>query len=86
MLRNPGRRSSPAIRGVLVAPQATFALIGSRPQGVPFSLRGGELKIVSVEYRPTSTGRHQGSIAVQRADGGQPGLAVRLSGRAIRLR
>ena len=86
VLRNPGRRVVTGDPGRASSRPAPFSLVGAGPQGVPFSLRGGELKIISVEYRPTSAGRHQGSVAVQRADGGQPGLALRLAGRGIRLR
>ena len=86
VLRNPGRRSSPAIRGVLVAPQSPFALNGAGPQGVPFSLRGGEVKTIRVQFRPTLAGPQQGTIAVTRLDGGQPGLTLRLSGRGVARR
>ena len=86
MLRNPGARSAPAIRGVIVAPQAPFVLVGAGPQGIAFSLRGGESKTFAVEFRPTRVGDKRGTVAVQRADGGQPGLAVRLSGRGVARR
>ena len=87
VLRNPGRRSSPPISGVIVAPHPAFVVVGAEPQGdMPFRLRGGEIKLFSVAFRPASAGRYQGSAAVQRADGRQPGLALRLSGRGVRRR
>ena len=86
VLRHPGRRSSPRISGMIVAPQSPFVLLGAGPQGIAFNLRGGEIKLFSIAFAPTSAGRYQGSVAVRRADAGQPHLAVRLSGRGVRRR
>ena len=83
VLRNSGRRSSAPIRGMLVAPAAPFSLRAADTQGMTFSLRGGAVKLVRVDFRPTSAGRQQGAVAVRRLDGGQPNLALRLTGRGI---
>ena len=83
VLRNSGRRSSAPIRGMLVAPAAPFSLRAADTQGMTFSLRGGAVKLVRVDFRPTSAGRQQGAVAVRRLDGGQPNLALRLTGRGV---
>ena len=56
-----------------------------RPVGpTRFTLRPGEKATAVVEFRPLAAGSQVGSLLFMRADGGQPGLAVALSGKAQR--
>jgi hypothetical protein len=81
VLRNDGKRSTAPVSGVLVAPGGAFTLVGAGPGGIAFTLRPGQSKSYTVEFRPTAPGPQTGTVAVRRSDNGQPGLAVALSGR-----
>jgi Abnormal spindle-like microcephaly-assoc'd, ASPM-SPD-2-Hydin len=61
-----------------------FALAGASSEGLRFSLGPGEKLSLSVEFRPTSPGEHSATLEIVRNDGGQPGLALAISGRAGR--
>jgi len=82
VVRNTGGRSAGTVRGTVAVSGAGFTLVGAGPTGVAFTLRPGESKAIKVEFRPTSPGRYAGAVTVRRNDGAQPGLAVRLSGKA----
>lgn len=87
VLRNGARKGSAAINGILLAPNAPFRLVGasdkpgSEPAGLAFSLRPGERRTFTVEFRPTSVIAFEGEVVVQRTDGNQAGLSVRLKGK-----
>ena len=90
VLRNSTRRSGAAISGIVVAPGTPFRLVGASSQGgatesIAFTLRPGERRTYTVEFRPTSAGAFQGELVVQRSDGGQAGFAVHLTGRGQTL-
>jgi hypothetical protein len=82
VVRNTGGRSASTVSGVIAVSGAGFSLVGARPAGIAFTLRPGQSKVVSVEFRPNNPGRYAGAVTVRRSDGAQPGLAVRLSGQA----
>jgi hypothetical protein len=59
----------------------TFSLLNAPPEGIHFTLQPGEKRSFLVAFRPTTAGPHSGSLQIGRDDGGQPELAVALSGR-----
>jgi hypothetical protein len=83
VLRNDGKKSTAPVSGLLVTPGAPFFLVGGGADGIHFTLRAGESKIYSVEFRPITGGVPTATMAVRRTDNGQPGLAVPLSGRGV---
>lgn len=86
-VRNVGgpKRAAP-IEGAIRTSGAPFSLPGAGADGIHFRLRPGQARIVLVQFRPVAAGPHSGSLTIVRSDGGQPGLAVRLSGRGVRWR
>lgn len=78
-IRNLPRRDGAPVEAVLqIVGSAAFSL----PGGIgPFTLAPGEKRVVEVEFRPAAAGDLGASLQVVRPDGGQPGLAVELSGR-----
>lgn len=86
VLRIATWRSRTPVQGVIETTASPFALPGAAPQGIPFSLRGGEIKLIAVGFQPSNVGSYTGTVAIQRTDGGQPELSVRLSGEGIRRR
>jgi hypothetical protein len=66
--------------------EATVQIVGSTAFSLPglssyhFVLGPGERKAFLVEFRPTVAGSQSASLEIVRDDGGQPGLAVGLSG------
>ena len=60
-----------------------FSLAGASPEGIHFSLSPGEKLALPLEFRPTISGEHSATLQIVRDDGGQPGLAVGISGRGV---
>jgi hypothetical protein len=83
VLRNDAKKSTGSISGVLIPPGAPFFLVGGGLGGIPFTLRAGETKTYTVEFRPTTVSHPTATIAVRRTDNGVPGLAVLLSLRGV---
>jgi Abnormal spindle-like microcephaly-assoc'd, ASPM-SPD-2-Hydin len=65
---------------------SAFSLTGTSSGGLHFSLGPGEKLALPVEFRPTSAGEHSATLEIVRDDGGQPGLAVGISGRGVNRR
>jgi hypothetical protein len=80
VLRNAGGKTTPTVSGVVSTSGAPYFLVGAPAGGIRFSLRPGQSQTYHVEFRPTAVGLKSGSVLIRRDDGGQPGLAVRLSG------
>jgi hypothetical protein len=73
-----GRRDWPPITVTVASPGGAFAVIGPRTA----TLGPGETRTFTVAFSPPAPGGYSGTLAVERSDGAQAGLAVRLSGRA----
>jgi hypothetical protein len=82
-VHNVGSKSTSPVEGVIQTSGGPFSLVGAKPAGIHFRLRAGETKAVVVEFRPKTLGLQTGSVTIVRSDDGQPGLAVRLSGRGV---
>jgi len=83
-VRNARRRGGAPVEATArIVGSSAFSLPGAPPEGVHFALRPGEQRAVLVEFRPTASGPQSASLAIERDDGGQPGLAVVLSGRGV---
>jgi hypothetical protein len=82
-LRNDGKKTTGPVNGLLIAPNAPFFLVGAVSGGVPFTLRAGETKSYTVEFRPTAISQPTATIVVRRADGSQSSLTTQLSGRGV---
>src|SRR4051794_31653565 len=80
-IRNPPRRGGePVTATATIAGGPAFALVGAPAGGVQFTLQPGQKRSFLVAFRPTATGQQSGFLQIVRSDGGQPGLAVALSG------
>jgi hypothetical protein len=78
---NSGPRTTTPIKGTItVAGGPAFSIAGAGSSGLSFKLARGQSKSVTVVFKPTTTGHQAGSLSITRADGGQPGLAVALTG------
>ena len=82
-LRNEGKKTTGPVSGLLIAPPAPFYVVGAVSGRVPFTLRAGETRTYTVEFRPTAVGQPAATILVRRADGKQSTLATVLSGRGV---
>jgi hypothetical protein len=83
LVRNAGPRSTAPLEGAIQVSGGPFSLLGAGPEGIHFRLRPGELRFYAVAFRPTAPGPQNGSVTITRTDGGQPGLAVGLSGEGV---
>jgi len=83
LVRNTGPRSTAPLEGVIQVSGGPFSLLGTGPEGIHFRLRPGEFRFYAVAFRPTAPGPQSGSVTITRTDGGQPGLAVGLSGGGV---
>jgi hypothetical protein len=71
--------------------EATARLVGSPAFSIPgepagtvhFVLDPGTRQVIPVEFRPTTTGPQTATLEVVRADGGQSGFSVALSGQGV---
>ena len=79
-LKNGSPASTPPIAGVLELSSDQFSLVGG-PEPVPFELAPGETLKVFIRFRPTDRGLQTAKLLIVRSDGGQPDLAIELSGR-----
>jgi hypothetical protein len=79
VIKNEGRRQDAPIV-FAVTTTGLFGVIGPDH----FTLSPGQKALVVVAFRPTAAGDQRGSLVIQRADGGQPNLAVPLQGRGVR--
>jgi hypothetical protein len=81
-IRNlPRRGGGPVEATVQINGSPAFGL--ASPEAIHFSLLPGEKLTLPVQFRPTTAGAHSATLEVVRDDGGQPGLAVGLSGRGV---
>jgi hypothetical protein len=84
-VRNAPRVGGAPVEGtVRINGSAGFSLVGS--SGGHFVINPGERHAFQVKFKPTTNGQQTASLEFVRDDGGQPGFAVGLSGRGIRLR
>jgi hypothetical protein len=81
LVRNAGPKSTAPLEGVIQVSGGPFSLPGTGPEGIHFRLRPGEFQFYAVAFQPTTPGPQSGSVTITRTDGGQPGLAVGLSGK-----
>lgn len=84
MVRNTGPKSSAPVEGRVQTSGAPFSLPGGGSDGIHFRLRPGQARTVLVQFRPLAKGPKTGLLTIERTDGAQPGLAIRLSGKGIR--
>jgi hypothetical protein len=69
--------SGPITATVATTPGSAFAVTNPK---ATISVRPGALAFAGVRFTPTAAGPQKGTLTLTRADGGQPGLAVRLTG------
>lgn len=80
-VRNDNRRGGASLAATArLSGSPAFSLPGAPPEGVHFILRPGEKRAIKVEFAPTAAGSQSASLQIVRDDGGQPGLAIALSG------
>jgi centrosomal CEP192-like protein len=77
------KKSTPIEATVRLAGAPAFSLPGAPAAGVHFTLEPGARQVIPVEFRPTVAGSQTATLEVVRADGGQPGFAVALSGQGV---
>lgn len=77
------RRGAPVEATARIVGSSAFSLAGASSEGLHFSLRPGQKLALPVEFRPTTPGEHNATLEIVRDDGGQPGLALPISGRAV---
>jgi hypothetical protein len=82
VVRNVAARGTLPVSGLIQTSGAPFFIIGQTAAGVAFSLRPGESRTYTLEFRPTAVGTFAGQLNAVRTDYGQPGLNARLTGRA----
>jgi hypothetical protein len=75
--------SEPVAATARIVGSPAFSLPGAPAEGLHIVLRPGEKRAIAVEFRPTGAGQQAASLEIVRDDGGQPGLAVSLSGRGV---
>jgi Abnormal spindle-like microcephaly-assoc'd, ASPM-SPD-2-Hydin len=78
----PRRGGEPVEATARIVGSPAFSLPGAPAEGIHFSLRPGEKRAFPVEFRPTAAGEQHASLEIVRDDGGQPVLAIAVSGRA----
>ncbi|MET0559420.1 MAG: hypothetical protein ABW065_12215 [Solirubrobacterales bacterium] len=61
----------------------SFSLVGSPGDSVHFTLQPGTRQEIPIEFRPTAAGPQNAALNVIRADGGQAGFGVNLSGSGV---
>jgi hypothetical protein len=86
-VRNLPRRGGEPVEAMArIVGSSAFSLAGGSSSGVHLLLHPGEKRAMTVGFRPTAAGLQSASLEIVRDDGGQPGLAVNLSGRGISRR
>jgi hypothetical protein len=79
----PRRGGAPVEATARIVGSPGFSLAGASAEEIHFSLRPGEKLVLPIEFRPTTPGEHSATLEIVRDDGGQPGLAVGISGRGV---
>jgi Abnormal spindle-like microcephaly-assoc'd, ASPM-SPD-2-Hydin len=83
-VRNTPRRGGAPVEGtVRISGSTGFSIAGSSTGH--FVINPGEQRAFQAKFKPTTSGQQTASLEFVRDDGGQPGFAVGLSGRGIRL-
>jgi hypothetical protein len=84
LVRNvPRRAGGPVEATARIVGAPAFSLPGASAEGIHFLLAPGEKQAFLVEFRPATAGKQSASLEIVRADGGQPGLSVGLTGRGV---
>lgn len=84
VLSNTGKPGSPPVSGFLRASDPQFSLPGASNEGLPFTLKPGEKRVVAVDFQPSARGQQVGRLALVRADGRQPNKGVSLFGWGVK--
>jgi hypothetical protein len=84
VLSNTGKPGSPPVSGFLRASDPQFSLPGASDEGLPFTLKPGEERVVTVDFKPSAKGQQIGRLALVRADGRQPSKGVSLFGWGVK--
>ncbi|HTA13634.1 MAG TPA: hypothetical protein VK781_02100 [Solirubrobacteraceae bacterium] len=83
-VRNAPRLGGAPVEGtVQISGSPGFSIVESSTGH--FVINPGERRAFQVKFKPTTNGQQTASLEFVRDDGGQPGFAVGLSGRGIRL-
>jgi hypothetical protein len=80
----PRKHGAPLQATARIVGSPSFSLPGSSPTGIHFVLNPGQQQVLPVKFTPTTVGQQTAALEIVRDDGGQPGLAVALSGRGAR--
>lgn len=84
VLSNTGKPGSPPVSGFLRGSDPQFSLPGASDDGLPFTLKPGEERVVAVHFKPSATGQQVGRLALVRADGRQPNKGVSVFGWGVK--
>jgi len=84
VLRNTGKPGSPPVSGILRSSDPQFFLPGASEEGLSFTLKPGDERVVAVDFRPSARGQQVGRLALVRVDGRQPNKGVSLFGWGVK--
>lgn len=84
VLSNIGKPGSPPVSGFLRVSDSQFSLPGASSEGLHFTLKPGEERIVTVDFKPSAKGQQVGRLALARADGRQPNKGVSMFGWGVK--
>jgi hypothetical protein len=84
VLSNTGKPGSPPVSGFLRASSPQFSLPGASNEGLSFTLKPGEKRVVVVDFQPSARGQQVGRLSLVRADGRQPNKGVSLFGWGVK--
>lgn len=84
VLSNTGKPGSPPVSGFLRVSDPQLSLPGASDEGLPFTLKAGEKRVVEVDFQPSARGQLVGRLALVRADGRQPSKGVSLFGWGVK--
>jgi hypothetical protein len=84
VLSNTGKPGSPPVSGFLRTSDPQFSLPGASDEGLSFTLKAGEKRVVAVDFHPSAKGQQVGRLALARADGRQPNKGVSLLGWGVK--
>ena len=84
VLSNTGKPGSPPVSGFLRASSSQFSLPGASSEGLSFTLKPGEERVVAMDFQPSARGQQVGRLALVRADGRQPNKGVSLFGWGVK--
>jgi hypothetical protein len=77
------KKSGPIGATARLVGSPAFSLPGAPAGSVHFVLDPGTREVIPIEFRPTAAGSQTATLEIVRADGGQPGFSVALSGRGV---